>query len=438
MIKNFMEDISCVKNLNIALGIVTTTGAGKSKSVRTLIDNVAKNGDDGSIIIFIPNLNLAREQLVEIRNDLPHLHSELYLGVKQPDPSNSSMQVCRRHKIDELASKGIPIKSLCGNKHIGYCSHHTAVSSTPCAYSAQSLKTPDIWICTHAMLFIRAPEFFGRIKLKIIDETFLSSAYKKNNKIELDDIEDISNYKPGSYLQNISSTVCKYIRVMQDGYIDVSIISGFVDNRLIYSLDDVIRVQVSLSPNSTDQEIDNALNQFKGSRSYTLAMFWSLVAQSFELKVGRSPSLYLENKNCKPTVNLTYMSHPNPAWDAPTVLLDSTMPVEINKIFYKNLKIDRIYTESSFTRYLQITDSLLSQTQFIRTQITFQKVIDIITVTASKIPDSHPIKILVVCSKYVEDELNKRGLPAGCETIHYGAVTGSNRYSSVPCCYVSQ
>lgn len=437
MTDNPFTDLSCTVRQHVAKGIITSPGAGKTRSVRSLMNNVAKQGGNGTIVIFMPDLNLAKEQLAELRVALPHLNIELYLGVSQPDPTSPNHKVCRRHRADELVSRGIPIKSLCGSKQTGYCQHHAnASAATPCAYSQQTLKTPDIWICTHIMLFRKSPEFFGPTTLKIIDESFLRSAYSFQLSIELDEIENKKRYRKGSHLLNLAYHVCNHIRNMQDGHLDVSVLSVYADNRLVSALDTVAKVNVNLQPSSTNQEIDNAIDQFKGSQSYALEMFWSSFALLARMHIGHTPFLIKKTVAGITTVELPHFLYPHHTWDSPTVLLDSTMPVEVNKQFFKNLEVDRIDTQTSHTRYIQITDSLLSKTQFTRTPSTYHRVLEIVSVVARQIPDAHPTKILLACSKTVEAELQQMGLPDKCETIHYGAVTGSNKYSTVPCIIV--
>jgi hypothetical protein len=421
----------------VAKGIITSPGAGKTRSVRSVLNDTAKIAGDGTIVMFMPDLNLAKEQLTELRADLPHLNIELYLGISQPDPTSPNHKMCRRHRVDDLVSRGFSIKSLCGSKQIGYCQHHAnASAATPCAYSQQTLKTPDIWICTHVMLFRKSPEFFGPITLKIIDESFFRSAYSPQLSIEVDEIENITRYIKDSYLLKLAYHVCNHIKNMQDGHLDVSALSAYANNRLVSALDTIAKVSVNLQPNSTDQQIDDAIDQYIGSQSYALAMFWSSIAQLTRMPIGQTPFLVKNTDSGKTIVKLHHFSHPHHTWESPTVLLDSTMPVEVNKKFFKNLEVERIDTQTSHTRYIQITDSLLSNTQFTRTPSTYHRVLEIVSVVARQIPDAHPTKILLACSKTVEAKLQQIGLPNKCETIHYGAVTGSNKYSDVPCIMV--
>jgi hypothetical protein len=430
-------DLSFTVRRHAVKGIITSPGAGKTRSVRSVLNETAKRGGDGTIVIFMPDLKLAKEQQTELRADLPHLSIELYLGVSQPDPTSRNHKMCRRHRADDLVRRGIPIKSLCGSKQTGYCQHHAnASATTPCAYSQQTLKTPDIWICTHVMLFRKSPEFFGPTTLKVIDESFFRSAYSPPISIEVDEIENKKGYRKDSYLLNLAHHVCHHIRNMPDGHLDVSVLSGYANNRLVNSLDTIAKVSVNLQPSSTNQEIDNAIDQYKGSQSYALEMFWYSIAQLARMHIGHTPFLVKKTDSGKTTVEIHHFSHPHPTWESPTVLLDSTMPVEVNKKFFKNLEVDRIDTQTSHTRYIQITDSLLSKTQFTRTPSTYDRVLEIVSVIAGQIPDNHPIKILLACSKTVEAKLQQIGLPDKCETIHYGAVTGSNKYNDVPCIIV--
>jgi hypothetical protein len=437
MTYNPFTNLSCTVRKHAVKGIITSTGAGKTRSVRSILKDIVKRGGNGTIVMFMPDLNLAKEQLAELRADLPHLNIELYLGVSQPDPTSPNHKMCRRHRADDLVSRGISIKSLCGSKQTGYCQHHAnASAATPCAYSQQTLKTPDIWICTHVMLFRKSPEFFGPTTLKVIDESFFRSAYSSQLSIEVDEIENKTRYRKDSYLLNLAHHVCNHIRNMKDGHLDVSVLSGYANNRLVSALDTVAKVSVNLLPSSTDQDIDDAIDQYKGSQSYALDMFWSSLAQLARMHIGHTPFLVKKTDSGKTIVELHHFSHPHHTWDSPTVLLDSTMPVEVNKKFFKNLEVERIDTQTSHTRYIQITDSLLSKTQFTRTPSTYNRVLEIVSVVAKQIPDTHPTKILLACSKTVEEELQQIGLPDKCETIHYGAVTGSNKYNDVPCILV--
>ena len=437
MTYNPFTDLSCTVLQHAAKGIITSPGAGKTRSVRRVLKDTAKRGGNGTIVMFMPDLKLAKEQQTELRADLPHLNIELYQGVRQTDPTSPDHKMCRRHRADDLVKRGIPIKSLCGSKQAGYCQHHAnASAATPCAYSQQTLKTPDIWICTHVMLFRKSPEFFGPTTLKVIDESFFRSAYSSPLSIEVDEIDNKTRYIKDSYLQKLAHHVCNHIRNMPDGHLDVSVLSGYANNRLVSALDTVSKVSVNLQPTSTDQDIDNAIDQYRGSQSYALEMFWCSIAQLARMHIGDAPFLVKKTVSGSTIVKLHHFSYPHQSWESPTVLLDSTMPVEVNKKFFKNLEVERIDTQTSHTRYIQITDSLLSKTQFIRTPSTYNRVLEIVSVVAGQIPDEHPTKILLACSKTVEAELQQIGLPDKCETIHYGAVTGSNKYSDVPCIIV--
>ena len=216
MTDNPFTDLTCTVRQHAVKGIITSPGAGKTRSIRSVLKDIAKRGGDGTIVMFMPDLNLAKEQQAELRADLPHLNIELYLGVSQPDPTSPNHKMCRRHRADDLVSRGIPIKSLCGSKQTGYCQHHAnASAATPCAYSQQTLKTPDIWICTHVMLFRKSPEFFGPTTLQVIDESFFRSAYSKHLSIEVDEIENKKRYRKDSHLLNLAHHVCNHIRNMQ-------------------------------------------------------------------------------------------------------------------------------------------------------------------------------------------------------------------------------
>ena len=79
MTYNPFTDLSCTAQKHVAKGIITSPGAGKTRSVRSVLNDTAKIAGDGTIVMFMPDLNLAKEQLTELRADLPHLNIEFYL-----------------------------------------------------------------------------------------------------------------------------------------------------------------------------------------------------------------------------------------------------------------------------------------------------------------------------------------------------------------------
>ena len=62
MTDNPFTDLSCTVRQHVAKGIITSPGAGKTRSVRSVLKDTAKRGGDGTIVMFMPDLNLAKEQ----------------------------------------------------------------------------------------------------------------------------------------------------------------------------------------------------------------------------------------------------------------------------------------------------------------------------------------------------------------------------------------
>jgi|SaaInlStandDraft_4_1057021.scaffolds.fasta_scaffold05386_1 hypothetical protein len=437
-------DLSCTVTVPSCTGIIATTGVGKTRQIRVTIDALLKSSNS-AVVIFVPNIKLGTEMLVELKASFHNHTVRQYLGITQLNPSSPSQKMCiRKGDVDKLTKLGVSIDQLCGDKK-GYCTHHAVISSSPCGYSVQSQQKADIWILSHASLFIKKPAFIGEPALKVIDESFHASAKVKEKvgavTLELGDLVNPAMYTSGSYLLTIANQVSALIAQNPDGYLNMMSLSGYIDNQLRASLDTICRTAVSVSFRSTAADIQLAIDSFKGSRAHALILFWSLLYHSSEYEYGTSSFIQKvtkgKNGNTKATLEMCFIRPIHPSWQSPTALLDATMPIEINKIFFPNLKTKEVHASARHVAYTQITDSLLSKTQFHRTPATYDKVLEILEFKCGQIPDSHPVKVLLVCSKTQEQEFIARGLPEKVETLHYGKVTGSNRYSMVPCIVVA-
>lgn len=410
-------------------GIVTSTGAGKSTTIRSAIDAALRSVSNGVVVIFLPTVKLGKEQLQELKLSLSHYVVEQYLGLEQPDPNAPKQKMCPRKKVPALIKLGVPLKALCGNGK-GYCQHHQAFSATPCGYSVQATKTPDIWVMSHASLFQKRPEFMQQPVLKVIDESFFNVSFSEVS-LDIDDLIDPNAYCKGSCLKDLSHSIHRYLQSAPEGFLDADQLRHYVGDELVHGLDTVEKVKTHLQYNSSASDIQAAIASFKGGRSHALSTFWSLVAETPLEPMGRVPTIRKVRDTAK--VEMRYSRGVHGSWESDTALLDATMPIQINRHFFENLTVIQNRTIEKHTSYLQISDSLLSKIMFTRTSSTYEHVLGLLKVRCSHIPGHHPVKVLLVTSKTDADEFKKRGLPAGVEMLTYGNVKGSNQYSNVPC-----
>jgi len=428
-------DFLCSVQAPACFGVISTTGLGKSREIQATIGRMLSDDPSSTVVVFVPNHDLGREMKRSLQTTFPQYLVQQYFGLAQPDPSNPNVEMCIRDGVKELCDRGVPVSQLCGDVS-GYCQHHAAASNASnasCAYSVQSMTQAQIWVITHASLFFKRPVFLGDLALKVIDESFYKQSFSSSS-LKLDELEDAGNYDVDSHLFGISRNIVSLIKKEPDGYLNLAGLSGYCDESMMHALDTVKSVCVNVAHSSSNAELKSALAAFKGSKKYSIGLFWECLDRSYRYSYGVTPYIKkVTHDDGSIFLELNDVRQVHPSWQSPTVLLDATMPVKVNKTFFSNLRTVSIDAESKHVSYTQITDSLLSQTQFTRTPATYDRVAEILEFKSSQIPDSYPVKILVVCSQTNEREFKERGLPEGVETLHYGAVTGLNRYEAVPC-----
>mgnify|MGYP006123068273 CR=1 FL=1 len=66
MTYNPFTDLSFTVRKHAAKGIITSTGAGKTRSMRSILKDIDKRGGNGTIEMFMPDLKLVKEQQEEL------------------------------------------------------------------------------------------------------------------------------------------------------------------------------------------------------------------------------------------------------------------------------------------------------------------------------------------------------------------------------------
>ncbi|MFT6907463.1 MAG: putative DNA primase/helicase [Oleiphilaceae bacterium] len=442
-------------NESSCTAIQSSTGLGKSTMMRkhagNFIIELRANGDTRSVVVFVPTINLAREQMFKFREQFPTLTAECYIGLDRYNPNKTNIKMCERTEAKSLIEKGIAISNLCGSKQsTEWCSHHiNSGCDYPCGYSQQQHIHADIWFMAHQKLFTPKPLNIDPIAV-IIDETFWEASI--GNKLELN-LSSLTTVAISPDYEKACEIVIPYLTQAHDGYLDVERVRSNSNQALAecYKASDELKSYYSnkVSPSMTPHAVKQILENIP---SKSIISFWRVLAAALKSGVEKTPYLEKLSKNNNDClIRLTEKKNIHADWGTETLLLDATLSISITKLYFSELNTQVIESPMSNTTVTQISDVALSKKMMLPDQksrdkknaeriINLGKLISILRVRVSSISNGvkvdgydDSIKILLVTNKAIEEALiERKDLPKGVATMHYGATSGIDIYKDVP------
>jgi putative DNA primase/helicase len=124
-----------------------------------------EHGDDRTVVITTPRLDLADEQVTRLRRE--GIRVAVYRGADAIDPE-TGLPMCRNNEARRAAEmrRLDPKATVCPK-----CPFNAG-----CAKLAQDDVRADIWLSAHNLIFLRKPKALGVIAWEIIDENPLNAA----------------------------------------------------------------------------------------------------------------------------------------------------------------------------------------------------------------------------------------------------------------------
>jgi len=470
-----MVNLACttkpIKPLPPVQGWGCTTGLGKSHQLRDMAANyirqLRKHGDNGTAIVFLPTHRLGQEQVGKFNAEHEGLTARRFLGIAQPDPDTPGKSMCHRHQIvADLCKDGASMRDLCAKPKLGsYCPHHVEIADEPCGYSVQAQHTADIWFLPQQMLFAKAPRCVGKPALIGIDEAFWQASLKGFNppyRLRLETLVSNRGVKgsldPMRELAIISDLIHDAIWPLPDGFIDTSKIDADLgmnaekDCTTAHRLEIGRLSSVKVNPSMSEKMLQQELEKLTPMSIMRLAKFWELLRLAV-VEGGVTP--FIKKQTIEDSEGVTTWLHLysresiHTDWLQPTVLLDATMPVEINKTFFPQISVKRFDCPMQHTKTTQILDKTLSKAMMLPSEKTTERkqaerrrnldrLLSLCQVLVSRnyscvLVDDKPVKLLLITSKAVEEKLLGIGLPEGVATLHLGATSGLDGFRDVPC-----
>ena len=451
---------SKMKPAHSSLGIKSTTGIGKSHITRKLaaekVRELRASGNTQSIAIFVPTLELAREQVEKFKKEHPSISVTSFIGLSNANPDKPGHSMCEKSgPVNELINMGVSMNSLCGTSaETGYCKHHCNVSEDPCGYSVQKNTEADVVYFAHQYL-TQPNKTINSFHMVCIDESFWEILIQNQKSFKLDELVSSGLYQSGT--DSGYTHTCKVIHqaiksIPQGEYIDVSIIDELLNGEGIGDCFKVLEIERGelitpmVTPSMSNGQLQDLAKDCKDGRTAARMNFWWILAKAMN-NGGLAPYI---RKTGNDSLELNTKKAIHGDWKLPTLLVDATLPQRFNQMVIPNLRIESLQCPMQYTTVTQIHDKKMSKAALLSSSTAcdrknkerksnLNKVISICRVIVSRhskgvvVPDhTDPVKLLLISNKAVINALKDIGLPPEVTTLHFGATSGIDAYGSVP------
>lgn len=463
------------------LGIRVDVGGGKTHAcIGAIFDHMppkepqAQADNDveaGCVVISVPTLKLADELAQRIAGEaIERGRTDLRIGVwrgrEADDPNVEGRKMCLNLRpVQAAVSAGHNVESSCcattlttsqGKRKL-YCKHYSK-----CGYQKQKKFVADIWIVTHAMLFIKRPKAISQPRFLIIDESFLGTSLRGVNvkqkiTIPLSDIRSQPvarrRKKDGSISMSISDTadlvaqlvplrekLAKAIELNGIGPMKSSSLEaadlGRDDCLEAYHLERKRKKLQLILPGMSGAEAD-ALADAVGVHNKSIDLMcvvWS------ELALGSCAGAWMSGRVCiegpvdesdasGSVVRLQWAEPLHESWRSGIIHIDATLRLELVSSLLPFLRVvEDLRIETPHQRVIAVTgksfsDSALKKDGMIRE--VWQRIRMVACLAAGS--------TLAIVPKFLEDGILKDygPLPAHISLAHHGAITGLDAYGNV-------
>jgi putative DNA primase/helicase len=405
-------------------------------------------------VLSVPRHRLGDEVVADLANS--GIEGRVWRGREADDPDAPGEKMCREPERVELVMKA----RLSVQSHACFSQSGECPSFNVCGYQRQQCHSPDVWIVAHQLLFHPKPESFPWPAAVAIDESFWNSALQglqPTVKVWLRSLRE-TRYVPRDLsrtadLNHISQRVHAALIGEKSGYIRSAALleAGITADDLhhAYVLEWRRKIDPTVHPNMSINKI-RARCQSVAARNeevFRLTTLWKLLQRTAEGHFDRSPWLELRTdepvpittSSTEPAIRMIWREDIHDSWQAPTMVMDATLPELIVKEFFPQM--ERLVAPSAPTphaRVRQIIDNTMPAGMLIPSKSANDKtnqtrrnhgerIRRFIEVRANEV---RPGKVLVICQLGLEKELRGQ-LPDNVDVQHYNNIAGENAWSNV-------
>lgn len=319
-----------------------------------------------------------------------------------------------------------------------------------CGYNRQRDADPQVWIVTHAMLFMPLPKPIGEVDALVIDEAFASGGISKDAvSLSRDAIENARTLMGPENADKMHAwryALIEAVRGSEDGPLSRAVLleAGLtVDDALQASRYEAACVEDSAITPVTEPGERKRLAKAAGAGNRLardLAALWNEVAAFLDSDTAESGRMRLvrDPEDGGRRIELRPLTTVHISWRAPTLILDATSPpahviepvlgLEIGETASIAAKwspygfVTQHVGAPVSSRKFALTDKGEGNTRI------FDDLRRLIELRAAL---AYPRQVAVVAQKAVEQRLFGMGLPPNVVTGHFNGLAGRNDMEKV-------
>jgi hypothetical protein len=399
----------------------------------------------------VPRVDLGDQLAVALAKAGVTAH--VWRGRDQPDPDTSAEYMCRnRTAVADARDAGAwsIAETVCEQKDLKTGRFVRCPLHDSCGYVRQRDADPQVWIVTHAMLFMPLPRPIGEVDALVIDEAFASGGIpQKAVSLSRDAIENartLTGPENADKMHAWRYALIEAARNSGDGPLSrAALLAAGL------TVDDAFQASRYEAACVEDSEITPVTNPAERKRlakaagagnrlARGLGALWREIAAFLDSGTAESGRvrLALDPETSVRMIEIRPLTTVHESWHAPTLMLDATAPpasviepvlgLEVGEI----ASIAAEWSPHGFVR--QIIGAPVSSTKLGLTEKSEGNVRildDLRRLIVLRAALAYPRGIAVVAQKAVEQRLGDMGLPSNVVLGHFNGLSGRNDMEKV-------
>ena len=438
--------------------LAVSTGVGKTRATaRTVAAHVvARRGTAAAakpILYAVPTHRLGAE--IETQFAEHGVTARVFRGREAPDPDRPGETMCDDVEAVQIAlSLGATVQTACCKTKLEDGREARCLFFDVCSYQRQKADRPEVWIVAHQMLFQAQPAL-GDIELVIVDEGFWQTGLRIPKRgLTLDEIGawiDATAAKSTFLANDVEVYRAQLARALnrQDRPGGVRRADLVAEDLTTETCTSAISAEwrlreaskVALWPGMPKADRTVAANAAKKARhAQGFITVWSAArGLLYDDTIEVSGRLYIDTRDEGDGQVLVVKARSLRAiakqWQAPTLLLDATLPsLDILRAFYPQIEAaPAIEATMPHVRVRQVIDAPVAARKLARGEDgtagrnlrAVRREILRRFIALGRAP------VLVIAQKAVSEWLRSSGLPEGIATEHFNNVAGLDQYRAV-------
>jgi putative DNA primase/helicase len=419
--------------------IRVSTGLGKTRiAAKVIAENRRTHPATAPWLYLVPTHRLGE--------DIAKLFAEhgitalVFRGREAKVPGKNEQMCLNLDQVRLALAAGEPIAEACCRKKTDKNKVLTCMFYNTCAYQRQKQVPPDVWIAAHEALFHANRVFEDPVGV-IIDEGFWQDGVRLPTwEMAIDEIRTPTGPEDEiGTLEHLRKKLAMALAQQAEP-------GGFRRQHLIGALTrddctDAIRLEWKLKPKADIEpgmareklaKVESRLPAIQFSR-HMIAIWGAMRELIAREDIAVSGRLLIEqHKGSKRVIRLRGLAPIRKQWDAPTMLLDATLPgLPVLQVYYPNVEIIAdLETSMPHVTVRQKLNAPVSATRLLKTSSDSNRVA-IRRYILQRWIETGREPTLVICQEKYETWLKAGGLPDTIMVEHFNNIEGLDRYKDV-------